>query len=111
MNVEMVDISFSIPREFLSNLNHSEENQRIFFQFMKEILERVSSIQNSKNLKKTFYHSPSMITNTDCAICLEEIRLFSSIHIFPCRHGFHVHCTKSLTDNHHYTCPVCRTPL
>lgn len=107
----MVDISFSIPREFLSNLNHSEENQLIFTQFMKEILQRVSKMQNSKNLKKIIYHTPSMITNTDCAICLEEIRLFSSIHILPCRHGFHIHCVKSLTDNHHYTCPVCRTPL
>lgn len=107
----MVDISFSIPREILSSLNHSEETKRIFYKFMNEILERVSSIHNSKNLKTITYHTPNMITNTDCAICLDPIRLYSSISILSCKHGFHVECIKSLTNNHYYSCPVCRTPL
>jgi hypothetical protein len=107
----MVDISFSIPRQFLSNLNHSEETKRIFYNFMNEILEKISSIHNSKHLKKIIYHTPNMMKNTDCAICLDPIRLYSPVHILPCKHGFHIECIKSLTENHYYSCPMCRTPL
>lgn len=109
MNIEMVDIYFSIPRELL--MDPSDETKQVFYRFMDDIFKRIHSIYNSKNLKKMVLHSPQMITNTDCAICLEPIRLYSTIHILHCRHGFHVDCIKELTDNHHYQCPICRTPL
>lgn len=109
MNIEMVDIYFSVPRELLMTLNRSDESKRIFYRFIDDILLRVSSIQNSRNLKKFVYHSPNMITNTDCSICLEPIQLYSSITILPCRHGFHVGCAKELIESHHHQCPLCRT--
>jgi hypothetical protein len=111
MNVEMVDIYFSIPRDLLSTLGRSEESKRLFHRFMDDILLRISSMQNSKNIKKILFHSPSMITNTDCAICLEPIKLYSTINILPCCHGFHTECVKDLTNSHHYNCPVCRASI
>lgn len=111
MNVEMVDIYFSIPRDFLLGINQSEETKRVFYNFMNDVLGRISSIHNSKNLKNIIFHSPEMVINTDCAICLEPLKLYSSIHVLPCRHGFHLSCVKSLTENHYYSCPICRTPL
>ena len=111
MNVEMVDIHFSIPRDLLSTLHRSEESKELFHRFMDDILMRISSMHNSYNLKKVVFHSPHMITNTDCAICLEPIRLFSTINILPCRHGFHTECVKDLTRSHHYNCPVCRASI
>lgn len=108
MNVEMVDIHFSIPRDLLSTLHRSEESKELFHRFLDDILMRISSMHNSCNLQKVVFHSPHMITNTDCAICLEPIRLFSTINILPCRHGFHIECMKDLTNSHHYNCPVCR---
>lgn len=108
MNSEMVDIYFSVPWDLLMTMNESEETTRVFHHFMNDILKRVSSMHNSRNLKKKVFHSPQMITNTDCAICLEPIRLYSTINILPCRHGFHPDCVKELTDNKHYQCPLCR---
>lgn len=110
-HVEMVDICFSIPRELLATLNHSEETKQIFYRFMGDVMKRISSIHNSGNQKKCVYHTPSMITNTDCSICLEPISLYSSINILPCRHGFHVGCMNELVDSHYYSCPTCRAPL
>lgn len=108
MDHELVDIYFSIPRDLLLALSRSEETKRVFHHFMDDILMRASSIHNSRNLKKKVYHSPTMITNTDCAICLEPIRLYSTINILPCHHGFHVACAKELTNSNHYQCPLCR---
>lgn len=111
MNVEMVDIYFSIPRDLLSTLTHSEESKRLFHRFMDEILLRISNMQSSKNIKKSIYHTPSMITNTECAICLEPIKLYSTINILSCHHGFHTECIKDLTNSHHYNCPICRASI
>lgn len=106
--MEMVDISFSMPRGLLLALGRSEENQQVFHRFLDSVLMRISSIYHSRNLKKKVYHSPRMIVNTECPICLDPIRLYSSINILPCRHGFHVGCAKELTNSHHYQCPLCR---
>jgi hypothetical protein len=111
MSVEMVDIYFSVPRDLLASLSQSEESKRMFYLFMEDILKRVSGIQGARNLKKTVLHSPGMTSSTECAICLEPIRMFSTINILPCRHGFHPNCVAQLTRNHHYQCPVCRTPM
>lgn len=107
----MVDIQFSIPRELLVSLNHSDEVKQLFHGFMEEILKKISSIHSCQSMKKVVFHSPDMISNTECAICLEELRLFSTIHILSCRHGFHVECLKELTNSHHYNCPVCRASM
>lgn len=104
----MVDINLSVPLELLMTINQSEETKRVFHHFMDDILKRVFSIRNVRSLKKTVFHSPQMIANTDCAICLEPIQLFSTINILPCRHGFHPDCVKELTSSHHYQCPLCR---
>lgn len=111
MNVEMVDIHFSVPRELISTLNRSEETKRIFHNFIDDVLFKISGMHNSHNLKKLVYHTPDMIINTDCAICLEPLRLYSTINILPCHHGFHPECVKDLTNSNHYICPVCRAPL
>lgn len=111
MNVEMVDIHFSVPWDLLSTLHRSEETKALFHRFLDDILVRVSSMHRSHNLKKVVYHSARMTTNTDCAICLSPLRLYSTIHILPCRHGFHIECVKDLTNNHHYHCPMCRAPI
>lgn len=107
----MVDIYFSVPRDLLLSLNRSEESKQLFHRFMDDVLLRISAMHNSKNLKKVIYHSSNMITNTECAICLDPIRMYSTISVLPCRHGFHPECVKNLTNNNHYSCPVCRTPM
>lgn len=111
MSVEMVDIHFSIPRELILSLNRSDDVKQLFHGFMDDILNKISSIHSCQNIKKVVFHSPQMIRNTDCAICLEEIRLFSNISILPCRHGFHIDCIQELTNSHHYNCPVCRASI
>lgn len=111
MSVDMVDIYFSVPRDLLRTLKQSDESKHVFFRCMENVLHRISNIQDALNLKKVVFHTPSMIINTDCAICLEPISLFSTITMLPCRHGFHPSCVKTLTDNNHYSCPVCRSPM
>lgn len=111
MSVEMVDIYFSVPRELLASLHQSEESKRMFYAFMEDVLKRVNGIHNAKKLKRVVLHSPSMTASTECAICLEPLRMFSTINILSCRHAFHPKCVDELTSNHHYQCPVCRTPM
>jgi hypothetical protein len=47
------------------------------------------------------------LTDTDCAICIENIKLNSDVRIMNCNHIFHTDCLdKWLIKNK--TCPICR---
>ncbi|WMV60242.1 hypothetical protein MTR67_053627 [Solanum verrucosum] len=47
--------------------------------------------------------------NSDCSICIEEIKHMEMIFIFPiCCHRFHYACIRPWLEKNR-TCPLCRT--
>ncbi len=43
----------------------------------------------------------------DCAICLEDVKLYSCISVLPCGHSYHSMCYSLYNGS---VCPLCRSP-
>ena len=47
---------------------------------------------------------------SECSICLCEIKKDETVYSIPCKHLFHTHCLKVWLDRHN-TCPLCRQTM
>lgn len=110
----MIELRISMPEEMMADLYESDEAQENFRHFIHEVMNKLIDIYKQPpplsfpSIRSTVFHSPRMITNKDCAICLEPIRLYSNIQIPPCYHGFHTACLNQVLRHRHDCCPLCR---
>jgi len=107
---ELIELtfSFSIERGALSSLQRSRQAKRQLHEFVEEVITKAFSVYNSYNVVNQTYHSPHLITNTECSICLDPFNLYTTISVLPCKHGFHKKCMDSMIMNDYHECPVCR---
>lgn len=106
----MFEFRFSVPTEMIDSIQDSEESRDVFEFIIKKLILQVIKLYSSRRrgFESSVFHSSDMITNKDCAICLEPIKLFSMINVLPCKHGFHPHCIEEIIEHNHDSCPLCR---
>lgn len=109
----VIDVSFSLSRNTIDSLSHSRDAKRVLQQFLGAIIEKIVETysNHSRPLEEVVFHTPSMIKNKECPICLETIRLYSRIKSPPCMHGFHSTCMDNVVQYGFHNCPICRASL
>lgn len=110
----MIELRINMPNNMLDDIYETDEARANFRQFLHTVMDKlVDALQQPPtahfpSIRSTVLHSYSLIINKECAVCLEPIRLYSTIQIPPCRHGFHTSCLKDVIQHHHTSCPICR---
>lgn len=84
-----------------------ENLRRILRTMVDKVIDTIGQSE-MPDIPATVLHSSSLILSQECAVCLEPIRLFSTVRIPPCRHGFHASCLQEMIQHNHMCCPMCR---
>lgn len=108
---DTIEIRIVIPQPIIIDATRNRQTMRSFQEFLGRIIFKMSDLITVKtydSIRSSILHSAHLIKNTDCAICLENLRLFSSIKIPPCLHGFHAGCMDKVIEHRFDSCPVCR---
>ncbi|CAF0720369.1 unnamed protein product [Adineta steineri] len=75
-----------------------------------DILSIPQKIYSSLKQQINDKHQQTILTNTQCYICLEDFQSIDSIKILNCQHIFHTHCINEWLRNHS-NCAYCRTAV
>lgn len=110
----VIDVSFSLSRSTMESLAQSRDAKRALHEFLVVIMEKIIDTCGQyvpKPMNEFVFHSPHLIKNRECAICLDPIQLYSVIKSPPCKHGFHSSCMDSVLGHGFRHCPICRAHL
>ncbi len=61
-----------------------------------------------KKKKKPPKWQPTLLTQTECCICLSALYMKQALFIAPCSHILHYRCIAPLLRGKNFTCPMCR---
>jgi hypothetical protein len=69
---------------------------------------KVTLTEDEFNKLNTTILDESILNNTQCTICLENLKLNEKLIILQCKHIFHRECIKYWLLNQSTKCPICR---
>lgn len=69
---------------------------------------KVTLTEDEFNKLNTTILDESVLNNTQCTICLENLKLDEKLIILQCKHIFHRECIKYWLLNQSTKCPICR---
>jgi len=93
----------------VSILNQIDEEEKVFTGVNMELYNLEQEFLNNKQIIERIESNQVELLiqcfNSECAICLEELKGFNMIHL-PCGHCFHSRCLKVVGNR--IKCPLCR---
>jgi hypothetical protein len=106
-----IHIDLMIPRSMIQEVSRDRRIRRRFQDFVGDVLTKVADMfvqRTYDTIKTSILHSYQLVINSECAVCLDPLRLFSNVCIPPCKHGFHTQCMEEVIKHRFESCPVCR---
>ena len=107
-----IHIDLAIPRSMIMEVSRDHRIRRRFQQFVGDVVTKIAYMFAEKTsydtIKTSILHSYQLVINSECAVCLDPLRLFSTVCIPECKHGFHVKCMEEVIKHRFDSCPICR---